>query len=222
MDFQRRSVASPTSHHVSPQGVSAAAQPPVEPPAPKKGHMMLSDDTPKWLRIISVILLFSLTVVVLGVLGMIHYGTVNENKLVNSSKFQAVFLTNDQVYFGKVKAINSKYIDLQDIFYLNNQSSQGTSSTSSSSNTSLQLVKLGCEVHGPYDEMIINTDQVTFWENLQDTSQVVKAIGTWNQQNPNGQTCSSSNSTNSTTQSTGSSSSSTSTGSSSSSTSTTK
>ncbi len=170
--------------------------------------MVLSDETPKWLRVISVILLFSLTVVVVGVLGMIHYGNVNENKLVDTSKYQMVYLADNQYYFGKIKAINSKYIDLQNIYYLNSQNSQGTNSTSST-NSTLQLVKLGCEVHGPYDEMVINTDQVTFWENLRDSSQVVKAIGTWQQQNPNGQTCSSSNSSNSTTQGTGSNSSST-------------
>jgi len=209
MDFQRRSVASPTSHHVTPQTGAAVAQPPTEPPAPKKSLLRGDDETPKWLRVITVILLFSLTVVVVGILGLIHYGNVNENKLVDTGKYQAVFLTNNQVYFGKIKAINSKYVDLQDIFYLNNQSTQGSTTSSSSTNTNLQLVKLGCEVHGPYDEMVINTDQVTFWENLRDNGQVVTAIGTWQKQNPNGQTCSSSNSSSSTTQSSSSTSSST-------------
>ncbi|HEY8999599.1 MAG TPA: hypothetical protein VIM53_04780 [Candidatus Saccharimonadales bacterium] len=204
MDFQRRSVASPTSHHVTPQAGAAVAQPPADmPPAPKKGLMRMDTETPKWLRVISVILLFSLTVVVVGVVGLLHYGNINENKLVDTSKYQAVFLNNNQVYFGKIKAINSKYVDLQDIFYLNNQSTQGSSTTSSSTstNTSLQLVKLGCEVHGPYDEMVINADQVTFWENLRSDGQVVTAIGTWQKENPNGQTCNNSNSSSSTNQS---------------------
>jgi hypothetical protein len=39
--------------------------------------------------------------------------------------------------------------------------------------------------------MVINRDQVTFWENLKDTSTVVKTIKEWVKQNPNGQQCSS-------------------------------
>ncbi len=66
--------------------------------------------------------------------------------------------------------------------------------------SNITLVKLGCELHEPYDQMVINSDQVTFWENLQDGGQVAKAVKTFQQQNPNGQKCadqSSSASTNS-------------------------
>ena len=201
MDFQRRSMASPTTSHVNNQNTPAPQQF-AEEPRSKKETKGDKPEGPKWLRYISVALLFSLTIIVVAVVGLIHYSGNDENRLVNTSDYQAVFLANDQVYFGKIKAVNTKYLDLQDIFYLNNQSSQGSSSTTSSS-TNLQLVKLGCEVHGPYDEMVINTSQVEFWENLRSDGQVVKAIGTWQQQNPNGQTCSSSNSSSSTTQSTG-------------------
>jgi hypothetical protein len=74
---------------------------------------------------------------------------------------------------------------------------------STTANTSVSLVKLGCELHEPFDKMLINRDQVTFWENLQDGGQVAKAVSTFEKQNPNGQKCadqssaSSSNSSNS-------------------------
>jgi hypothetical protein len=61
-------------------------------------------------------------------------------------------------------------------------------------------VKLGCELHEPLDQMVINRDQITFWENLGDNGQVAKAVSTFEKQNPNGQKCadqSSSASTNS-------------------------
>jgi hypothetical protein len=48
--------------------------------------------------------------------------------------------------------------------------------------------------------MVINRNQVAFWENLNNDGKVVQAIKTFQQQNPNGPNCSaSSNSTNSTT-----------------------
>jgi hypothetical protein len=50
-------------------------------------------------------------------------------------------------------------------------------------------VKLGCELHAPFDQMVINRDQVTFWENLQDDGQVAKAVATFKKENPNGQKC---------------------------------
>ena len=111
-----------------------------------------------------------------------------ENKFVDSNKLQAVFLNTGQVYFGKIAKLNSSYFVVKDIYYLQT-SSTGTSTTTSSANTSVSLVKLGCELHEPYDQMVINRDQVTFWENLQDNGQVAKAVATFQKANPNGQKC---------------------------------
>jgi hypothetical protein len=119
-------------------------------------------------------------------------GIKKEDSYVDTSKLQAVFLNTGQVYFGNIKALNPQYVVLTNIYYL--QTSGGSSSTSTSSstsaNTSVSLVKLGCELHQPYDQMVINRAQVTFWENLQDTGQVAKAVATFQKENPNGQKCS--------------------------------
>jgi hypothetical protein len=37
--------------------------------------------------------------------------------------------------------------------------------------------------------MLINREQVTFWENLKSDGQVAKAVAEWVKQNPNGQQC---------------------------------
>jgi len=42
--------------------------------------------------------------------------------------------------------------------------------------TDLSLIKLGEELHGPEDMMVIRRDQVFFGENLKNDSKVVKAI----------------------------------------------
>jgi len=68
-------------------------------------------------------------------------------------------------------------------------SNNGSTTSTTAANTNVSLVKLGCELHSPYDQMIINREQVTFWENLQDSGQVAKAVKTFEQQNPNGQKC---------------------------------
>ena len=96
----------------------------------------------------------------------LKYDHYDKSDFIDSDTYQAVFLTNDQIYFGRLKNISSDYLILFDVYYVKiNESGAG------------QLVKLGVgEPHGPKDEMIINQDQVLFWENLRLDSQVVKTI----------------------------------------------
>lgn len=146
---------------------------------------------PKWLRVTFVVLLFSLTILAVAIAVLFYVGKPNEKELVDKTKVQAVFLTNGQVYFGKVADINSKYVDLQNIYYLNSQQQpeSSTNKNTSQQQTSFSLVKLGCELHGPADRMVINREQVSFWENLTSDGKVAKAIDQWVAQNPNGQNC---------------------------------
>ena len=95
-----------------------------------------------------------------------------------SSNWQAVFLTNGQVYFGKLSGTTGQCATLKEIYYLQvqQQVQPSDSTTSTNNNSSLTLVKLGNELHGPKDEMKINRDQIIFWENMKDDGKVVKAI----------------------------------------------
>lgn len=97
-----------------------------------------------------------------------------ESRQINTKEYQAVFLTNGQVYFGKVTDLNNKYLVLTNVFYIENNS---PSSTTTTQNSNYTLRKLGTtELHLPEDKMVVNRDTVTFWENLKDTSQVVTKI----------------------------------------------
>jgi len=158
--------------------------------------------SPMWLRVMWIILLFAATAIIISLLALICFGGPSESNYINKSDQQAVFLTNGQVYFGKLKSVNRQYLTLQGIYYLNVnqqvQPNQSNNNSSNNSNQSVSLVKLGCELHGPTDQMVINHDQVTFWENLKSDGQVAKAISQWVKQNPNGQTCSTSSTSNST------------------------
>ena len=92
-----------------------------------------------------------------------------------SGKYQAVFLSNNQVYFGKLYNANSSYPTLRDIYYLQvTQVLQPRDPKSPAQQ--INLVKLGGELHGPEDEMRINKEHVLFVEDLKSDSQVVSAI----------------------------------------------
>lgn len=137
----------------------------------------------KALSVLSGILFVSILILVIAILLGISTKST-ENSVVQKNRYQAVFLNGGQAYFGKVKTLNDRFIDLSDIYYI---STNGQSNENTQANIS--LVKLGSELHCPQDRMIINRDQVLFWENLNDDGKVVNAIKQWQKENPNGQKC---------------------------------
>ncbi len=114
----------------------------------------------------------------------------SEARYVNNDKLQAVFLTNDQVYFGKITSVNSRYMVLSNVFYL-----QTSNTNNKETSGQISLIKLGCELHRPQDRMVINQEQVSFWENLSSDGQVAKLVDKFQEANPNGQKCDDSSAT---------------------------
>ncbi len=204
MDFRNRNDQPVSTGRVAPStavtpatAVAASSKETKFTPNLSAGNLKSS---PSWLRLIYVALLFSLTVLCVTVVYFLSTYNPNESKYVLTDKYQAVFLSSGQVYFGKIATLNNRYVDLRSTFYLNSQTQPGQTSASTTNSNQFTLVKLGCELHGPYDQMIINHSDVTFWENLRDDSQVVKSIKQWQQQNPNGQTCPAASSSNTSSQ----------------------
>lgn len=76
---------------------------------------------------------------------------------INSSEYQAVFLTNGQVYFGKMTAPGGDYYYLRNVYYLTSPPGQKGGRT---------LAKLTNDVHGPEDLVVINRSQIIYMENL--------------------------------------------------------
>jgi hypothetical protein len=144
-------------------------------------------------------------VVVLGLVGFLFRdklfskGTTNDTKgaqsSTKSSGYQAVFLTNGQVYFGKMSDATGAYVTMKDIYYLQvtqpplqGSQQQGQQTTQPQAQPQLSLVKLGNELHGPVDEMKINRDQILFFEDMKEDARVMQAIKEY-KANPNaGQT----------------------------------
>jgi hypothetical protein len=135
------------------------------------------------------ILLVSVTIVISALVALTMLAkNDSESKYVDKSKLQAVFLNGGQVYFGRINSLNNQFIRVSDIYYLRvNQQVQPKEGEQAQQDIS--LVKLGCELHGPENEMLINREQVVFWENLKTDGQVTKAVAEYVKANPNGQNC---------------------------------
>ena len=105
---------------------------------------------------------------------------------IDSNRYQAVFFTSGQVYFGKLQPARDGYMKLTDVFYIQAQNTDATKDSknpqdaASQEGSDLQLIKLGSEVHGPDDEMIISKDQVLFYENLKQDGKVSTSIAKYN------------------------------------------
>lgn len=91
-------------------------------------------------------------------------------------EYQAVFLSNGQVYFGKLYRERSQYPVLRDIYYLQITQSPQPIRPGETPPANINVVKLGEELHGPMDEMRINRDQILFIEDLKPESRVLQAI----------------------------------------------
>ena len=181
MEFSNRNVQSPAAASGAP---SAAGSPSGKKRRGESEGTMLS-------RYGVLAAVFAVVILLVGVIALTFTSNNSgktESKYVESSKLQAVFLNTGQVYFGNIKTLTSKYFVVTNIYYLQT-SSGANSTTAAAANTSVSLVKLGCELHEPYDQMVINRDQVTFWENLADGGQVAQAVKTFQKQNPSGQKC---------------------------------
>jgi hypothetical protein len=150
-----------------------------------------------WMKLGAFALLLGCTILVIALLvSVLTSSPTTEDKYVNNKGLQAVFLNGGQVYFGNITTLNGKYVRLNNIYYLRvNQTVQPNQANANSAANSndVSLVKLGCELHGPEDQMVINREQVIFWENLKSDGQVAKAVAAFVQQNPKGQNCAQAN-----------------------------
>lgn len=144
-----------------------------------------------------------------GILKREKSGEVKTAAPATASGYVAVFLSNKQVYFGRLKDAESTFPTLTDVFYLRVTQTLAPGTAGSVQDVSvvkagkdtkdktatpaaaaqqlknqLTLIKLGAEIHGPTDSIRINRDQILFVETLKDDSKVVKAINDYRQKNP--------------------------------------
>ena len=121
-----------------------------------------------------VILWFLTLIVIIAVAGLLWWGI---GVFVSTDReYKAVFLNNEQVYFGKISpSFSFSFLNLKDVYYL--QVNEQLQPVGEGAQPQLVLVKLGArEIHNPQDEMLINRDHILFIEKLKPDSQVIAAI----------------------------------------------
>ncbi len=125
-----------------------------------------------------ILIVVGVLVVILFIVFLLFKGVIgNGKKAENNAAWQAVFLSDGQVYFGKVVSEDEREVIMQNIYYLQTPGSlQQGGDNLNKQKGEISLIKLGGEIHGPKDEMRINRDQILFIEDLKADSQVVEAI----------------------------------------------
>ena len=86
-----------------------------------------------------------------------------------STPYQAVILTNGQVYFGQLENLSSQYPTLKDVFYIVSQANPETKQVANI------LVRRGKELHGP-EYMVLNRQSILMIEPVKEDSQVARLI----------------------------------------------
>ena len=142
----------------------------------KSPQVSFSKGAPKWLMPLIFVIIIAAVIAGLVYFTQPFGTTITEDfehgeevaPTVKTGEYQAVFLTNGQVYFGKVtSSLTAQFITLEDVYYIG---------PSVGETDETNLIKLGNETHGPEDKMQINRDQVVMVENLKGESKIVQAI----------------------------------------------
>lgn len=123
-----------------------------------------------WLPVVAQAIVIAIGILAIIVVAPKAYSTVIQpsDHSVDSATYQAVFLTNNQIYFGHLTRTNDQFLKLQDVFYVQLPERDTTRG---------RVVRLGdSETHRPTNEMIINSDHILFWENLQTDSPIIQTI----------------------------------------------
>lgn len=133
----------------------------------------------KFSKITFIIILVASTLVAFGAIVLLLIRPSESLQFVNKDAYQAIDVisggtSGDQVYFGKITKITDRQIVLTNVFYPVSNDENKTVTT---------LVPFICSLASPYDQLILNRDQVAYWYNLQSDSKVSKTIDQYKQTN---------------------------------------
>lgn len=140
------------------------------------------ESTPKkrsnWAAKTIVTLLIIIAIVLGGWFAWSAYSK-STNYGIDNSKYQAIFLTNGQIYFGKLHAFNDESFRLT-TGYVAQAKTETTSGDSDDADTEtsggIVLIRLANETYGPENELFISKQQILHYENLKADSQYAKLI----------------------------------------------
>ncbi|MBN9397600.1 hypothetical protein J0I05_00070 [Candidatus Saccharibacteria bacterium] len=122
---------------------------------------------PPYWKLISAIV----AVAIIAIVGVFVWLGAQKPTGIDTSKYQVVFLTNGQFYFGKLQVLNDNYLQLTNVYYMQTEAGKSNTSNATSqqpaADTNYKLIKLGSEIHSPEGTMVLANSQVLYYENLQ-------------------------------------------------------
>ncbi len=143
-------------------------------PAPRQSRPTRKSYEPKKLAILLSISLVVATII--SVASWLFFDFYNYSG-IDRSRYQAVYLNNENVYFGKVEYLLNGNLLLHDVFRVQAGESNAEKTDNQTEPTGrLRLIKPGKEMHAPDDKMLISRNEVLFIENISADGEVTKAI----------------------------------------------
>jgi hypothetical protein len=119
-------------------------------------------------RSTGVLVLAAVILLLLGA-GASFFIASSQKPLKFDTTYQAVLLSNGNVYFGKLENYGSRFPVLTDVFYIQSSVNPDTQQTVN------VLVKRGQELHAP-DRMYLNPSQIILVEPVGSNSKVMQLI----------------------------------------------
>lgn len=89
---------------------------------------------------------------------------------IDSDRYQAVILSNDKVYFGRIENVSDTFFKLDEAYFLREVRENETAEPQRS------LLPINNELHAPENTMLIRKDEVVLVENLDEESPVLEEI----------------------------------------------
>ena len=130
-------------------------------------------------RKIFVTILVIVIIVGLGVRWKMERWERGEHEGVNRDLYQVVLLKNDQVFYGKLHDVYSRFPYLTDVYYLNAQARpvDALGRPVGDQRQKFTVIKRGVdEIHQPTDAFYIGKDSILYWENVGPNSLVAQGI----------------------------------------------
>jgi hypothetical protein len=90
---------------------------------------------------------------------------------IEAHRYQAVFLTNDRVYFGHLRALGGDWYELRDAYFIREKAATGKDTAAAR-----QVAPISEELKQPGKHMLINARAIVQVENLKASSSVTQAI----------------------------------------------
>lgn len=123
--------------------------------------------------------------IILVAVQFVLYGMRYRN-LFDNSTYQSVTLTNGLTFFGQLHRYSPHTYALDDVYYLKSSTDTNDAALSSvtdgvetlpvATDSGVQLYKLSDDFYQPQNRLVINRDQILYWQNLQTSSPIVQTI----------------------------------------------